>query len=496
VKYRSPEQIYGELYYDLHNSGLWKDGKKIADAIPRVSPEQILENYQVQRVEKAFDLKSFFKTHFKCKKKKHSTKKGVDKTCDQYISSYWDTLSQQNKTVTEGCSLMSLPYSYVVPGGRFNEMQYWGSYFTLLGLRDHGKWGLIKNMIDNLSFMVDKNGHIPSGNRTYYLSRSQPPFYSLMVKMLSEKLGPTIISHYLPQMIKEYNYWMSGSNDVLVGATQRVVKINNYIANRYYDNLTTPRMEMYRSDFKLAESLDQNSETFFQNIRAACESGWDFSSRWFSNYRDMNTIDTCNVVPIDLNCLLYNLEKTIAEAYQHNGEGDNYSLYSDKAEHRKAMINELMWDDDDEYYFDYHHKSQSLNGCITAAGMYPLFLNIATQDQADACAETVQYFLMKTGGIVTTTNNTGEQWDAPNGWAPLQWIVIQGLRNYGHNDLAFELTRRWLSLCENVYNDTGKLYEKYNVEDIKSKPRSGDYPLQEGFGWTNGVYVALKNQFR
>jgi len=495
VKYRTPDDIYGELYHDLHVSGLWNDGKKISDAVPRIAPQEIVRNYEREKNHDNFDLKAFFKSSFKVQKNKKSNFKAVkDRSSNDHILALWDVLKRSQDSYVEGSSLIPLPYPYIVPGGRFNEIYYWDSYFTMLGLKVHDKWGIIKNMIDNFTHLIDVIGFIPNGNRTYFMSRSQPPFYSLMIQMISEKLGPSILVHYLPQLLKEYKFWMSGKEEISTGAHMRVVKENNYTANRYYDNLNKPRMEMYHDDINLQKSSDQKPKALYRNIRAACESGWDFSSRWFSNYRDIESIDTCNILPVDLNCLLYNLEMTIADAYGQKGDSEANAFYKNRAHERRDMINALMWDEEEEYYFDYHFKSKSINGCITAAGMYPLFFKIASQDQADACAEIVQHFLMKSGGIVTTTNTTGQQWDAPNGWAPLQWIVIQGLRNYGHDDLAMEVSRRWLRLCENVYQESGKFVEKYNVENINAKAGGGEYPLQDGFGWSNGVFIALKNQ--
>jgi alpha,alpha-trehalase len=497
VIYKTPDEIYGKLYHDLHVSGLWKDGKKISDAVPRKAPVDIFRDYERQKSQKDFDLKSFFKSSFKVQKNKKTNFRSIkDRSSNDHIHALWDVLRRKQDTYTDGSSLIPLPYDYIVPGGRFNEIYYWDSYFTMLGLKVHDKWGLVKNMIDNFTHLIDVIGFIPNGNRTYFMSRSQPPFYAMMVQLISEKLGPSILVHYLPQLIKEYAFWMSGSDDISEGAHMRIVKDESFTANRYYDHLSKPRMEMYYDDIHLLKSSNQEPENLFRNIRAACESGWDFSSRWFSNYRDIESIDTCNILPVDLNCLLYNLEMTIADAYGQQGDNNSQSIFLSKAEERKMMINALMWDEEEEYYFDYHFKSKSLNGCITAAGMYPLFYKIADQEQADACAETVQYFLMKEGGLVTTTNTTGQQWDAPNGWAPLQWIAIQGLRNYGHDDLAMELSRRWLRLNEQVYQESGKFVEKYNVVNMETKAGGGEYPLQDGFGWSNGVFVALKNQLK
>jgi alpha,alpha-trehalase len=494
---RTLDEIYGRLYHDLHVSGLWKDGKKISDAIPRIQPKEIVDIYNATRDEPDFKLKKFFKKYFKVSKsKKNDFVSDMNRSSEEHISVLWDVLTREKDVRIQGSSLIPLPYPYVVPGGRFNEIYYWDSYFTMLGLREHGHWGLIKNMIDNFSYLIDTLGFIPNGNRTYFMSRSQPPFYSLMVELLAEKMGSTILNHYLPQLVKEYEFWMNGESEIVKGSLHRIVKTGDFIANRYFDASVKPRMEMYHDDIKLYQMSSQERDTLFLNVRAACESGWDFSSRWFSNYRDLETVDTSNIIPVDLNCLLYKLELTIAKAYKSAGDSENYEKYFHKSETRKSLINTLFWDELEEYYFDYHFPSQQLNGCITAAGIYPLFFNIASQDQADACAETVQYFLMKEGGLVTTTNDTGQQWDAPNGWAPLQWMAVQGLKNYGHNDLAMELTRRWLRVCENVYQETGKFVEKYNVQDLGAKAGGGEYPVQDGFGWSNGVFVALKNQLK
>ena len=124
--------------------------------------------------------------------------------------------------------------------------------------------------------------------------------------------------------------------------------------------------------------------------------------------------------------------------------------------------------------------------------MAPLFFKIATQAQADLVAEMIQAEFLKPGGVVASLKNTGQQWDAPNGWAPLQWITIMGLENYGHHSLADTIAQRWLALNDKVYAATGKMMEKYNVEDINQLAGGGEYPGQDGFGWTNGVYLALK----
>lgn len=491
--YKAPDEIYGRLFIDLHASGLWSDGKVIADAIPLRDPQDIVAEYLQKCDIHGFDIKDFFQSNFKLQ-----SGAAVEFVADnkrssiQHIEYLWDLLSRPKDAYMNGSSLIPLPFPYVVPGGRFNEIYYWDSYFTMLGLRANGRWDLIKNMIDNFAYLIDTLGYIPNGNRTYFTGRSQPPYFSLMIQLLAEKMGDSIIVHYLSQLESEYKFWMSDSDIDNVSVHKRVVKVGNSSLNRYYDNHRSPRAEMYQDDINLQRASGRAAEELFLDIRSACESGWDFSSRWFTDYSDIHQIATSKILPVDLNCLLYNLEKVIAKAYAVKGETDSANNYEAKAEARKLKIISLFWDEHEEYFFDYHYDTQTLNGCITAAGMYPLFFNIATQEQADACAETVQYFLMKEGGIVTTTNETGQQWDAPNGWAPLQWMTIIGLRNYGHRDLAMEISRRWLHLCERVYQSTGKFVEKYNVMDMSLEAGGGEYPVQDGFGWSNGVFSALQ----
>ncbi|MES2881464.1 MAG: trehalase family glycosidase, partial [Bacteroidota bacterium] len=208
-------------------------------------------------------------------------------------------------------------------GGRFGEIYYWDSYFTMLGLKASGKTAMIENMLKNFSFLIDTLGYIPNGNRSYFLGRSQPPFFAAMVNLLSEAKKNTkekngsVQVKYLPQLLKEYEFWMRGATDLNENniAVNRVVLLpDGSILNCYSDEFSAPRPESFKEDVELAEKL-LDKKKLFKNLRAACESGWDFSSRWYKNENDFTSIHTTEIIPVDLNCLLYNLEQTIAEAY-------------------------------------------------------------------------------------------------------------------------------------------------------------------------------------
>ncbi|MEO7767165.1 MAG: trehalase family glycosidase, partial [Ferruginibacter sp.] len=192
-------------------------------------------------------------------------------------------------------------------------------------------------------------------------------------------------------------------------------------------------------------------------------------------------------------CLLYTLELTLSKANSLAGDEKAAKEFETKSLQRIEAIQKYCWNSEQQFFCDYNLATQSQQQGITAAGLFPLFVKIATDEQAKAVENITRKYLLKDGGMVTTTKHTGQQWDAPNGWAPLQWIAFAGLNNYGHNELANEIAKRWLALNEKVFIETGKLMEKYNVEDLDKPAGGGEYPGQDGFGWTNGVYVALKN---
>jgi len=392
-------------------------------------------------------------------------------------------------------SLIPLPHPYVVPGGRFREIYYWDSYFTARGLIADGHKDMALNMARNFRHMVETCGHIPNGNRVYYLSRSQPPFFIPMIALLTGEFGETLISEFYDAAVLEYQFWMDQTGE----PNRRCVTIcdqeeNRHTLNRYWDDNPSPREESWIEDVKEYEqSGAEDKALFYRNIRAACESGWDFSSRWLSDGQSLSKIETTNILPIDLNTLLWFAESRLADWSKKQGLPSETDRYRSLADQRKASINQLMWDSEREFYFDYHINSNKPTNCLSLAAVYPLYFKMADQNQAAFVAQTLKDHFLKDGGLITTTTKTGQQWDAPNGWAPLQWMAVAGLKNYGFDTLADDIRQRWLDLNERVYKETGKMVEKYNVSDTQKKGGGGEYPLQDGFGWTNGVFSALSD---
>ena len=494
---QTPEQIFGELFIEMNKSGIWSDAKAIVDAMPKSAPEDILLAYANEKNKSGFDLEAFAKQHFDFPQAGESGfKSDTSKSPETHIESLWEVLQRSADEEQEGSSLIPLQYPYIVPGGRFNEIYYWDSYFTMLGLQVSNRTDLIKGMVKNFVHLIHEVGFIPNGNRTYFIGRSQPPFFALMVSLLAEQLGDNVYAEHLISLEKEYAFWMNEQHDLSRNkkALSRVVRVNNGVLNRYWDMFDTPRPEMYINDLETAEATDREAKQLFRDLRSACESGWDFSCRWLRDPQDLSTIHASEIMPIDLNCLLYNLETTLAKANRIAGNTGKRRQYDSKANIRKNLILEYFWNEENGFFMDFDFVKKEHKDVYSLAAMFPLFFNIATSEQAEQVANKIKREFVKAGGVISTTLTTEQQWDAPNGWAPLQWITIQGLRNYGYNDLAYIIKERWVALNTKIYKSTGKMLEKYNVVDIDLETGGGEYPVQDGFGWTNGVLLKLLSE--
>jgi alpha,alpha-trehalase len=379
-----------------------------------------------------------------------------------------------------------------VPGGRFTEIYYWDSYITMLGLGPD-EANVRDGMVADFAYMIRTYGHIPNGSRTYYLSRSQPPFFFKMVGLSGAGDEAGADARFLPELKAEYAYWMKGENEVARGQAVRnvVMMPDGAILNRYWDERDTPRDEMYPNDVAAAKASQEPAAVLYRNIRAAAESGWDFSSRWFADDKTLATIETTDIIPVDLNSLLYGLEEAIASGCGRAKDRACAEEFANRAARRRAAMNLYLWDTASRAFLDYDWVKGAQRDVLSAATLYPLFVGEAGDTQARAVADVVRARLLRPGGLATTENHTGEQWDEPNGWAPLQWIAVDGLRRYGQMDLADDIATRWLSTVEHSYDASGRLVEKYNVDDPSQKGSGGEYELQDGFGWTNGVTMVL-----
>jgi alpha,alpha-trehalase len=491
-----PQVLFGDLFAAVERSGAFADGKTFPDAVPRESPEMILTAYGRSRPDSPEALERFVAEHFTLPPDAVARVPAADDLpLAAHIDALWSILTRYTPTVPRWSSLLPLPEAYVVPGGRFRELYYWDSYFTMLGLAASGRHDLVGSMVRDFAYLIDEYGHVPNGTRTYYLSRSQPPFFFAMVALLvSAGEGA---ARYLPELECEYEFWMEGADRLRPGAAhRRVVGLpDGALLNRYWDDRDTPRDEAYALDSALARVSGRPPRQVFRDIRAAAESGWDFSSRWFADGRHMQSIETTALIPVDLNSLLLALERAIQRGCESAADRGCAMQFAHRAARRRAAIDRYLWDEAAAAYLDYCWTRRSRIARPTAATLYPLFVGAASAHQAAAVADTVRRQLLKEGGLVTSTLASGEQWDAPNGWAPLQWIGVSGLERYGEGQLAATIACRWLLSVSRGYRTRGKLLEKYDVVDVGRSGGGGEYPAQDGFGWTNGVTRELAARY-
>jgi alpha,alpha-trehalase len=492
----------GPLFHDVQLSGLFADSKTFADARPRLAPGEITARYASARRSPQFNLREFVTEHFELPRPVgEGFQSDTSQTMEQHIRALWPVLTRPPDAPDANSSLIPLPHPYVVPGGRFREVYYWDSYFTMLGLVESGRTDLVKGMLDNFAYLIGTVGHIPNGNRTYYLSRSQPPFFAAMVGLYARATDTTQALPYLDALEAEHAFWMNGAERLAPGGGQayrRVVRLSDGgpLLNRYWDDLPEPRPEAYRPDYEIAQTLPAaRRESFYRNVKATAESGLDFSSRWMRDPKDLRTLETTALIPVDLNSLLYHAERTIAalRAFRGRaGDADVARQFGQAAADRRRALLEAAYDPASGFFYDVRWKSgERVTDRPTLAAAAPLYFGLATPEQGRAVAARLKRDFLKPGGFVTTLIASGQQWDAPNGWPPLEWLAIEGVRRYGRADVADAARDRWLALSRRTYRSTGKMTEKSDVADLNRRAGGGEYPTQDGFGWTNGVALAL-----
>ncbi len=499
----TPAEIYGELFTDVQMRHVFPDSKTFADCTPKRDPKQIVKDYLAMKNDPniRFKLDEFVTGNFDLPKPPQLNYITREKDVVMHIKNLWNVLRRDADSAVNGSSLLPLPNPYIVPGGRFGEIYYWDSYFTMLGLKESGRADMIENMVRNFAYLINTYGHIPNGNRSYYISRSQPPFFSLMVELLASIKGDKVYLAYLPAMEKEYKFWMEGAKKLKPGEVHRRVVMlkDGTVLNRYWDDAATPRPEGFKEDVAVAEKSGRDKEEMYHNLRAGAESGIDFSTRWFDDKKDITTIQVIDFIPPDLNALMLHLEQMIAKGRRLKNDVNGATQMMNRASKREAAINKYCWNAQLKYYTDYNFKKRKQSDIVTLAGMYPFCTmkrSPALNEKCGRATAALKEKLLKEGGVVTVEYDNGQQWDAPNGWAPLEWMTIWGLDRCGQKELARDIAQRWVKLNTDVFKRTGKLMEKYNVVDTHLEAGGGEYGGQDGFGWTNGVLLKLINKYQ
>ena len=505
----TPGDRYQELFVAVQQGRVFNDSKTFVDCAPRGRPVDILAAYRAESAAAGFDLSRFVHAHFHCLRPAPSEYVSVPgQPLREHIASLWPVLTRHPDAHPPASSLLQLPHPYVVPGGRFGELYYWDSYFTMLGLAADGHKQVLADMVENFAYLIDTYGHVPNGTRTYYLGRSQPPVFALMVELAQEQ-GVCEAVDFLPQLRQEHAWWMRGAEGLPIGqARHRVVRLaDGALLNRYWDDRDTPREESWLEDVTTAHHAEREPAEVYRDLRAACESGWDFSTRWLrepltgvTGHSGMTAVSlasicTTDILPVDLNSLLYRLELQISALSEKAGDAATAHTFRAHATRRCAAVQGLMWNKEAGAFFDYDWRRGVRRTSLTAACVVPLFVDLADDRQATALARTLGQRLLAPGGLATTECCSDQQWDRPNGWAPLQWMAAMGLCRHGQTRLADTIAHRWLATVAALYEREGRLVEKYALRTVEHESTQGggggEYPLQDGFGWTNGVTAAM-----
>jgi alpha,alpha-trehalase len=422
--------------------------------------------------------------------------------------------------------LLYLPNVYVVPGGRFNEMYGWDSYFILLGLVQDGRIPLAKGIVENFFFEIENYGAILNANRTYFFTRSQPPFLS---SMISEVYGKTQDKAWLARAYgyaeRDYILWSHGAHlagttglarftDLGAGPVPEMADDSTYYPDvirwlmahadvktdylvvsvaqpsaSQVEELATSSCDLRTSKVCASAYVDGHrlSSSFYRGDRAMRESGFDTSFRFgpFSGSTDQ-------FAPVCLNSLLYKYERDMATFAAELGRKQDVALWTKRAEARKAAVNKYLWHQDKGLFYDYNFVTQTPSDYNYIATLYPLWAGLATPEQAAAVEKHLSVFEHE-GGMAMSDQASGTQWDMPYGWAPTNWIAVQGLEKYGYKADALRISREFTATVETNYTTDGTIREKYNVVSGSAnvKVAAGYKTNVIGFGWTNGVYSRM-----
>lgn len=462
-------------------------------------------------------LKAFVEEHFEdpgCELEEHKpedhTEQTFDFIADPYyrsfangLHSFWPNICRRVKDKVqqnpENYSLLSLPNPFIVPGGRFRELYYWDSFWTIKGLLSSKMFLTVRGMIDNMCHLIDSFGFVPNGNRIYYLNRSQPPLLAWCLKAYYDTtLDLAYVDKVMPFLERELDFFMKNKLVNQMGWKSHLFQFR--VA------ATTPRPESYREDMEASEHFEDLSQKqrVWGDIAAGAESGRDFSARWFGDGPQagkMASIRTSSILPVELNAIICGNLRILSEFYILLGQPEKSQIVFGQYQLMREAIHQVFWNEEHGCWFDYDLEKKRQIEVFFDTNLFPLF----TQCYHEGLdGSRIVDYLTKAGvlnysGIPTSLINSGQQWDFPSAWAPTNWTIIIGLKAIGQIELAKTLAAKWVAKNYLIYlNSNGRMYEKYNAAEdcFKARGGGGEYELQEGFGWTNGVILDLLNEFR
>lgn len=420
----------------------------------------------------------------------------------QDLVKIWPVLARKVKQDvfdnSELFTLLPVTNGFIVPGGRFREFYYWDSYWIVRGLLISDMDTTVKGMLDNFISLIKQYGFIPNGARKYYLNRSQPPLLSFMAyEYIKKTQDITWLKDNLQWLDKELTYWLETQ-------TINITKNGVIYELALYDvESGSPRPESYAEDVNTANFFTEEAKRIqlYADLKSGAESGWDFSSRWFvdpngGSKGNLTNLKTREIIPVDLNAFLCRAFRIISEFYFQFLEVEKAVIWRKRSLKWATAIHDVFYDEEDGIWYDWNHKLEQSRKLFYPSNLTPLWaLNYDVTDAEELGQKAVNYLknngiLDYPGGTPTSTSRTGEQWDDPNAWPPLQDIVVQGLYKTGQCDaktVAKDLAAKWVSANLIGYTKNNEMFEKYDAENPGEYGGGGEYTVQSGFGWTNGV---------
>ena len=511
---------HGDILHAVQMAKIFDDAKTFVDMRMRYTQEHIQNNFKALGakptkaqldtfVEQNFDEAGNDLEQFNPKdwvEHPRNLKRIKDKTLRSWaydLNKLWKslgrTVSADARKHSERSSLIVVDNPFIVPGGRFREYYYWDSYWILNGILVCGMNSTAKGMIENYIELVRRYGFVPNGGRIYYLNRSQPPFLIQMLELYYRYTNDVeFVRRNLAVLEKEYQFWeMHRSIKLVVSGTSRTLTV-------YKANMTTPRPESYWHDYDFGKEIKDAGEKarFYQAVASAAESGWDFSSRWLNKSGAGNgsfrSIHTPDIVPVDLNCILYKNELSLAKFYELSGNQSKVKEYQRLASRRRHAIEDVLWDEAVGLWVDYDVTSGERTSDFYASSVVALWSGLAhgnkSREEHVFCKLRSAKVLGFPGGLPTSMEQSGQQWDFPNAWPPLQHMFIVALAQSRSTFLQNEARKRALSWVRSNwigYVKTNHMFEKYVVTSEGNTGGGGEYKPQVGFGWTNGVILDL-----
>ena len=419
-----------------------------------------------------------------------------------FLNNKWNDLFKQqvNSRICSSClsSILDSHHPFVVPGGRFMEYYYWDTYWIIHGLLSCHMFESARDLICNFLGLIKRIGFVPNGSRIYYLNRSQPPLLTQMVDIYVEKTGDVeFLKHALSYLDLEYEFWMR--ERVRTVHSQRSSH-HIYRLNLYDAKSSQPRPESYKEDYINARESGREHKHYYSNILSATESGWDFSSRWFSDPMDIKTIQITQILPVDLNALMFRNERTLSKFHRRlKSARQVIAMYEEAMRAREQALNDIFWSDELKTWADFNYVTGKLNTSYTyISDLAPLCAGVRPQARVDDILSRYSSLLMDyKSGIPASNIFSQHQWDFPNLWAPYHLDIVQYLLSENRNEMALDIAQRFVNT---VYigwlkSDKKMIFEKYSVNDIGSYGGGGEYAVQEGFGWTNGVAIKFLDMF-